>query len=116
MFDKASNFLYIYLGPLKTTTLNYSAQPTNQTAIETNKKSNGTDKGFNLEQREKMRKTYSSIQRTSYRKPLLHGFAMTPGYPKFYIGDINCKWNILVPGGLQIRITILDISLRCKLK
>ncbi|XP_055388083.1 uncharacterized protein LOC129616468 [Condylostylus longicornis] len=58
------------------------------------------------------RSSYTSIQKTVFRKPLLHGFLMTPGYPKFYIGEINCKWEIHAPEGYKIRLSILDISLR----
>lgn len=45
---------------------------------------------------------------------LTHGFLATAGYPKFYIGDSNCSWKLIAPQGHQIRITVLDINLRCK--
>ncbi|XP_055851826.1 uncharacterized protein LOC129916074 isoform X2 [Episyrphus balteatus] len=64
------------------------------------------------DEEENSRVTYNSIQRTSYRSPLLHGFAMTPGYPKFYIGEFDCHWDILAPEGIRIWVTIIDNSLR----
>lgn len=65
---------------------------------------------FELEENMK----YSSIQRTALTNPLLHGFGMSPGYPKFYIGESECRWTISAPNEQKIRLTFLDISLRCK--
>lgn len=48
----------------------------------------------------------------SYELKLHHGFTMTPGYPKFYIGGLECKWTLIAPEGKKIRLTILDMSLR----
>lgn len=57
---------------------------------------------------------HAGIQRTYYGPPKPQGFTMTPGYPKFYIGECECKWKILAPISQKIRLTILDISLRSK--
>lgn len=69
------------------------------------------DDDFELEENMK----YSSIQRTALTNPLLHGFGMSPGYPKFYIGESECRWTISAPKEQKIRLTFLDISLRCEL-
>lgn len=60
-------------------------------------------------------RVHTSYQKTAIRQPLLQqGFIASPGYPKFYIGESNCSWRITVPHGQKIRLTILDINLRCK--
>ncbi|XP_055905213.1 uncharacterized protein LOC129940771 isoform X2 [Eupeodes corollae] len=71
-----------------------------------------THEDISEEEENSSRVTYNSIQRTSYRSPLLHGFAMTPGYPKFYIGEFDCHWDILAPEGIRLWVTIIDNSLR----
>lgn len=39
------------------------------------------------------------------------GFIMSPGYPKFYIGQSECRWRITAPSPQRVEITVLDISL-----
>lgn len=39
---------------------------------------------------------------------------MSPGYPKFYIGEMECRFIIKAPKNHRIRITLFDISLRSK--
>lgn len=58
---------------------------------------------------------HTSYQKTSVREPLLQqGFIASPGYPSYYVGSSNCSWFITAPKGQRIRLTILDINLRCK--
>lgn len=58
---------------------------------------------------------HTSYQRTSARHPFLQqGFIASPGYPSYYVGDSNCSWFITAPKDQRIRLTVLDISLRCK--
>lgn len=59
-------------------------------------------------------RNHTSYQTSMFKKPLLQGFVATPGYPKFYIGESNCSWRISAPIDQRVRITILDINLRCK--
>lgn len=60
-------------------------------------------------------RVHTSYQKTAIKQPLLQqGFLASPGYPKFYIGNSNCSWRISVPHGQKIRLTILDINLRCE--
>lgn len=59
-------------------------------------------------------RNHTSHQTSFFKRPLLQGFLATTGYPKFYIGESNCSWRISAPIGQKVRITILDINLRCK--
>lgn len=58
--------------------------------------------------------SYCSVQRTASAKPLMQGFIMTPAYPQYYIGNLDCKWKIVAPSSQKIRLTIIDLALRCK--
>lgn len=70
--------------------------------------------GTTISRKNKMR-THTSYQKAAIRQPILQqGFISSPGYPQYYVGESNCSWRISVPKGDQIRLTILDISLRCK--
>lgn len=59
-------------------------------------------------------RNHTSYQTSVFKRPLLQGFLATTGYPKFYIGESNCSWRISAPIGQRVRITVLDINLRCK--
>lgn len=61
-------------------------------------------------------RNHTSYQTSVFKHPLLQGFVATTGYPKFYIGESNCSWRISAPIGQRVRITVLDINLRCKSK
>lgn len=72
--------------------------------------------GTTISRKNKMR-IHTSYQKAAIRKPILQqGFISSPGYPQYYIGESNCSWRISVAKGEQIRLTILDINLRCKKK
>lgn len=60
-------------------------------------------------------RNHTSYQTSMFRRPLMQGFLATTGYPKFYIGESNCTWRISAPIGRRVRVTVLDINLRCKL-
>lgn len=59
-------------------------------------------------------RNHTSYQTSVFKRPLLQGFLATTGYPKFYIGESNCSWRISAPIGQRVRITVLDINLRCE--
>lgn len=42
------------------------------------------------------------------------GFIQSPGYPRYYVGDINCNWKLIAPEGQLIQLMFVDISLRSK--
>lgn len=39
---------------------------------------------------------------------------MTPGYPKYYIGDSVCQWTLYAGQHQRIKLTVLDLALRRK--
>lgn len=43
------------------------------------------------------------------------GYIRTPGYPHFYVGDV-CRWRLRVNPEQRVRVTLLDVSLRGKLR
>lgn len=59
-------------------------------------------------------RNHTSYQTSVFKSPLMQGFLATTGYPKFYIGESNCSWRISAPIGQRVRLTVLDINLRCK--
>lgn len=59
-------------------------------------------------------KTHSKHQIAYFNPPVSQGFLASTGYPKFYIGESNCSWKISVPHSHKVRLTILDLNLRCK--
>lgn len=70
--------------------------------------------GTTISRKNKIR-IHTSYQKAAIRQPVLQqGFISSPGYPQYYVGESNCSWRISVAKGAQIRLTILDINLRCK--
>lgn len=60
-------------------------------------------------------RVHTSYQKTAVHRPLLQqGFIASPGYPRYYIGNLNCSWRITAPNEHRIKLVILDVSLRCK--
>lgn len=60
-------------------------------------------------------RTHESYQKTALDfRPLQQGFIASPGYPSYYIGNLNCSWRITVNSGQPIRLVLLDVDLRCK--
>lgn len=58
---------------------------------------------------------FNSKQFTVPRKQVDQGFLMSPGYPKYYIGNVGkegCKWKISSPDGQRIRLTIFDLAVK----
>lgn len=71
-------------------------------------------KGPKILRKNKIR-VHTSYQKTAIRQPFLQqGFIFSPGYPKYYIGNLNCSWRITVPSEQRIKLIILDVNLRCK--
>lgn len=65
--------------------------------------------------RKNKNRIHTSYQKTAVHQPLLQqGFIVSPGYPKYYIGNFNCSWRITAPNEHRIKLVILDVSLRCK--
>ncbi|CAG9864388.1 unnamed protein product [Phyllotreta striolata] len=42
---------------------------------------------------------------------LAEGYIRNPGYPRFYSGELECKWRIIGRANQRIRITLLDVAL-----
>lgn len=41
----------------------------------------------------------------------MHGYIRSPGWPKPYQPNLDCRWTITVPAGQQIAVTITDLDL-----
>lgn len=71
-------------------------------------------RGRIIERKNRVR-IHKSFQKTAIQQPLLQqGFIVSPGYPGYYVGDTNCSWRLTVPSSQRIRLTILDLNLRCE--
>lgn len=69
--------------------------------------------GRKLTRKNKIR-IHTSYQVSSWQKPLAQGFLASTGYPMYYVGENECVWKVSAGDGQRVRLTVLDINLRCK--